>query len=248
MPNSPLPLENVSFQSKSSSTIHGWFLQGEADKGGILLMHGVRSNRLQMLNRASFLYEAGYSVLLFDFQGHGESKGDKITFGYLEALDAQAGYVYLKERIGEQRVGVIGVSLGGASALLGEVKYLSDAMVLESVYPSIEKATFNRIKERIGILGAYLTPILMLQLKVQLGINPNQLQPSSQINKTKTPIFIIGGKADLLTTTKETKMLYHQANFPKKLWIIKGAGHINFDSYIEKEYRERILEFFEKYL
>ena len=59
-------------------------------------MHGVRSNRLQMLDRARFLNKFGYSVLLFDFQAHGESIGDHITFGYLESLDANAGYSYLE--------------------------------------------------------------------------------------------------------------------------------------------------------
>jgi alpha/beta superfamily hydrolase len=52
-------------------------------------MHGVRANRLSMVERARFLSYAGYSVLLFDFQGHGESTGQHITFGYLESKDAR---------------------------------------------------------------------------------------------------------------------------------------------------------------
>ena len=53
----------------------------------ILGMHGVRGNRLSMLDRARFLSHAGFSVLVFDFQAHGESSGEHTTFGELESLD-----------------------------------------------------------------------------------------------------------------------------------------------------------------
>src|SRR5437773_9722004 len=81
---------SVLFQSASGTTIHGWLIKGKAGAGAIVLMHGVRATRLNMLERARFLSNAGYSVLLFDFQAHGESVGDHITFGYLESKDAQA--------------------------------------------------------------------------------------------------------------------------------------------------------------
>ena len=58
-------------------------------------MHGVRANRLVMLARARFLHKAGYAVLLFDFQAHGESSGKRITFGHLEGLDASAAVTFL---------------------------------------------------------------------------------------------------------------------------------------------------------
>jgi len=54
--------------------------------GTIVLMHGVRANRLSMVRRAEMLHRAGYSVLLFDFQAHGESPGSHITMGYLESV------------------------------------------------------------------------------------------------------------------------------------------------------------------
>src|SRR5436305_14754033 len=80
----------VQFPSASGATIHGWFIPGKKGTGAIALMHGVRANRLSMLDRARFLSHAGYGVLLFDFQAHGESSGEHITFGYQESRDAQA--------------------------------------------------------------------------------------------------------------------------------------------------------------
>src|ERR1700730_13582815 len=81
---------NVQFASGSGAIIRGWLIPGKKGVGAIVLMHGLRASRLSMLERARFLSRAGYSVLLFDFQAHGESTGRHITFGYLESKDAQA--------------------------------------------------------------------------------------------------------------------------------------------------------------
>jgi pimeloyl-ACP methyl ester carboxylesterase len=70
-----------------------------------------------MLERARFLLRAGYTVLLFDFSAHGESTGEHITIGYLESRDAQAAISFLRKILPGEKIGVIGVSMGGGSAV-----------------------------------------------------------------------------------------------------------------------------------
>ncbi len=247
-PRINLPLQDVLFASQSGAMIRGWYLQGQKHKGGVLLMHGLHSNRLQMLNRASFLYKAGYSVLLFDFQGHGESIGKYISFGYLESLDAEVGYAYLQKKVYPHHVAVIGISLGGASALLGKVKTLAKAMILESVYPSIEEAIKNRLEIKIGHIATYLLPLLTLQIKLHLGISVDDLQPIKNIGSVKGAVLIIGGDEDKRTTITETKALYNEIKSNKELWIVKGAKHIDLDTYAPEIYEKKILDFLKTYL
>ena len=63
-PPAELAARKVQFQSQSGATIHGWFVPGKKGAGAIILMHGVRANRLSMLTRARFLNQAGF---LFSF-------------------------------------------------------------------------------------------------------------------------------------------------------------------------------------
>lgn len=84
----------------------------------MLLLHGVRSDRTQMLGRARFLNREGYAALLIDLPAHGQSTGDRITFGAREAAGAKAALEFLRRESPGERIAVIGVSLGAAAAVL----------------------------------------------------------------------------------------------------------------------------------
>lgn len=156
--------ETVAIASASGATLRGWWVpaavsgQDGAKRGGVVLMHGVRANRLQMLERARVLHDQGYAVLLFDFQAHGESTGARITFGKLESVDAAAAVQFMRAR--ESRVAAIGVSLGGAAALVGVDPLAVDALVLGSVYPDIGAALSNRLRVQLGPFGPVAAPAL----------------------------------------------------------------------------------------
>ena len=247
-PPKDLNARPVTFQSESGNRISGWFIKGREDRGGILLMHALRSSRLQMVKRAGFLNRYGYSVLLFDFQSHGESQGDRITFGYLEALDAEAGFSFLEGQLADKRIGVIGVSLGGAAALLGKVAGKADALVLESVYPTFQEAVRNRLTMRLGRMGAYLEPLLTMQMAPVFGFGPDALRPIDRIADARGAVFVICGSLDRRTTPEESKRLYDRAPWPKRFWEIEGARHMDFSKFVPEAYEEQILAFFGEHL
>ena len=241
----PLPHETIEFRGPSGNVVHGWFVPFASDAlGTIVLMHGVRANRLSMVGRAEMLHRAGYAVLLFDFQAHGESPGDHITMGWLESGDARAAVAYARSRAPGQFVAAIGVSLGGAAALLGEEPLAVDALVLEAVYPDIQAATANRLGMRSGGAGRLLAPLLLLQLKPRLGISSADLAPISAISRIHVPVLIIAGGEDRHTTPADSARLFAAAPEPKQLWMIPGAAHVDFARYAGQAYEERVLSFF----
>lgn len=106
-----------------------------------------------MLSRANLLLGHGFSVLLIDLQGHGETPGAAITLGSRESADVGAALGWLKRTAPSRRIGVIGCSLGGAAVLLGPQPSGLDAVVLEAVYPRVTDAVENRIRIRVGPLA-----------------------------------------------------------------------------------------------
>jgi fermentation-respiration switch protein FrsA (DUF1100 family) len=201
-----------------------------------------------MLDRARFLFAGGYSVLMIDLQAHGETVGDRITFGLRESLDVEAAAEYLSHRLGGRPIGVIGTSLGGAAALLGDAPVDAEAVVLEAVYSSIEQAVGNRIALRLGQIGHWLAPLFVWQLKPRLGIDPGDLAPVAAIHRLRAPVMIIAGTEDRHTQPHESKALYLRAKSPKRLWLIDGAGHQDLHRHSPAEYEQRVMGFFERHL
>jgi fermentation-respiration switch protein FrsA (DUF1100 family) len=247
-PPSDLPVEAVTIPSGSGSRLAGWFIPGEPHDGAILLMHGVRANRLEMVDRARFFHGLGFAVLLFDFQAHGESPGQSITFGYLEARDARAAFDFLRRKAPGERIGVDGLSLGGASAVLADPPLEADAMVLEAVYGSFDAAVGNRLAVRLGPLGRYLTPLLTWQVEPRLGFDPALLAPAARIGRLHAPLLLIAGGDDRLASLDEARLLYANASEPKTLWIVPGAGHQDFQRYARDEFERRVGDFFKERL
>jgi uncharacterized protein len=246
-PPADFPARPVEF-SGSAGILRGWFAAGNPGGAAVLLMHGSHETRRAMLGRARFLHTHGYATLLFDFHAYGESDGDRNTFGFTEAGDAEAGLQLLRSLAPGERIGAIGFSLGGAACLLGERPLPVDALVLEAVYPDIETAVANRLRLRLGPLGPLLTPLLTWQIYPRWGIRIDQLRPIDGIRKVHVPMLVIAGAEDPRTTLAESKRLFAAAAEPKQFWIVPGAGHVNFQRFAPQEYEARVLGFLDRFL
>lgn len=242
-PPSGFAAEAVAFESPSGSRIVGWLKRGAKGRGAVMLMHGIRGSRLQMLERAGLLAEAGLSVLLFDFQSHGESAGTAITFGYREARDARAGFDFLRRALPGERIGVIGMSLGGAAAVLAESPIDADAMVLEAVYGTFDEALSNRMQMQAGAFADVASAVLRVQIRPRLGFDPAELRPADRISRNRSPLLLVAGSADRHATMAETRRIFANANSPKDLWIVDGAPHTDFLRHSPDEYRRRVIPF-----
>jgi len=243
------PIESVSFPSASGATIQGWLVPAKVSKGVIVLMHGVHADRRTMGGRVNFLHRAGYSILLFDFQAHGESLGKHITFGYLESRDATAAVAFARQRFPGEKIATIGVSMGGAAELLAQPPLAVDAMIVESCYPTIKEAIEDRMIVRFGpVLGELAVPLLTWQMEPRLGIGLDDLCPIHQVSKITVPKFFMAGDGDVNTTLKESRALFAAAAEPKQLWILAGARHEDLHHFAPQIYEQKVLAFLAQYL
>lgn len=201
-----------------------------------------------MARRAAFLHAAGYGVMLIDLPAHGMSDGSRITFGANESLAVMAALDWLRDRFPGEKLGVVGVSLGAASTVLSKPAGKVDALVLESMYPSIEEAVADRLEIRLGPAGRVLAPALLWQLPIYAGIHAEALQPERGLASLSAPVLIAAGDADLHTRWSETERLFAAAANPKELWRVQGAAHVDLCDFTPLEYQQRILAFLGKHL
>jgi len=228
--------------------IAGWWLNQGGDSPVVLLLHSIRADRSSMLSRAKLLLGHGFSVLLIDLQGHGETPGVAITMGSRESGDVRAALGWLKRTVPSRRIGVIGCSLGGAAVLLSPQPSGFDAVVLEAVYPRVARAIENRIRIRLGPLAPALTPLLLVQLQPRLHISPRDLEPIRSIDRLGSPVLVVAGSRDQHTTLAESEELFRAAVQPKRLWVVSGAHHQDFLSFDPAGYDSEVIGFLLEHL
>ena len=244
----PAPPGRVVHLTASDGTaIEGSYWPGaRPDAPAILLLHGINNTRARLSAHALWLNGLGYAVLAIDLRGHGGSGAVARSFGFNEGRDAAAAVAFLRERAPGRKLGVIGVSLGGAAALLGEGTPLPvEAMVLHAVYPDLRTAIVNRLA-RIGsrTLAHLGEPLLSYQSRWRIGVGPERIAPIEGIRAYRGGVLVIGGGDDLSTRPVDTQALYDAAPGPKSLWLIAGADHVETSILWTDAYRARVRRLF----
>ena len=109
-PNLGATPEDVSFTTRDGLRLEGWFVPSR--NGATVIAFPGRSGPQK---HARMLVEHGYGVLLFDRRGEGASEGDPNTFGWVGDRDLHAAAAYLRTRpdVDPERIGAIGLSVGG---------------------------------------------------------------------------------------------------------------------------------------
>lgn len=217
-----------------------------ADAPAILLLHGINNNRDRMRAQALWLNGLGYGVLAIDFRGHGQSGAAQRSFGLNEARDAAAALAFVRNGQPGRQVGLIGISLGGAAALLGEEGPLPvQAMVLHAVYPDLDTAIVNRLARVSGRPLAHLgAPLLTYQSWPRYGVAPGRIAPIEGLRRFRGGLLIVGGSADRDTTPADSRAMIAAAPGWKDLWMIEGADHLAVSIVWNDEYRARLRGFF----
>ena len=184
-------------------TLKGWFIPSRTGSDRTLIMcHGWGDNKGYLLERSYFLNKtAGFNLLYFDNRSHGESAGRVTTIGCLETIDFEAAIGFLKQNRPSalERLGVFGMSMGAAVAILSMPKHPEiKAAVLESPFPDyrnvVRRWAWNNL--RMPYFPMVLLTLLMLRWRVGIpevdGYSPIAFIPRI----APRPVFIIGGALD----------------------------------------------------
>jgi pimeloyl-ACP methyl ester carboxylesterase len=133
-----IPMEQVRFQAADGVRLEGWSVAGRPDMPTIILCHDLGSRKESLINLALALQESGFSLLLFDFRGHGESESRSSTLGLHEKRDILGAVDFLAEeqRDDSYQLGLYGVGMGAHAAVLAAAdRPRVKVLVLDGLYP-----------------------------------------------------------------------------------------------------------------
>jgi len=234
---------DVSLTAKDGTVLHAWHLSPKTKaKGVILFLHGNAENISTHIHNVSWLYEAGYEVLLLDYRGYGLSPGRPTLPNVFQDIDSAAHW--LSDRSHSQKLPAywLGQSLGASLSSY----YLSHhkveglkAVILDapfSSYKSISREKFSEL---------WLTWPLQYPLSWLID---NRYSPNKAVHKwPQLPLLVFSSSKDPIVPNHHTLKLLEQFNAGTS-----KIEHINTNSthtgtYNHPAYREKTLNFLNKY-
>ena len=242
-----IPYERVTFQNRAGIQLAGWTAIREQAKGAVILCHGAWTNHREMESRAESLWDRGFSVMTFDFQGCGESEGRYTSLGLREVDDLVAAVDYLAATGHPGPVGVLGNSMGGAVAILAAARdERIKAVVTDGAFAAAGRDFVGYAFQ--GVSG--LSPVLFQDAVVMLsewvsGARLDRVRPVASIGMiSPRPVMLIHGADDGLIRVAEAHALHAAAGEPKTLWIVPDCLHVQSFHLHTEEYVRRVEEFF----
>ena len=233
-----LEYQPVELHAADGTELFAWFLpaRGKA-RGSVLYLHGNGQNISTQFANVAWMPAAGFNVLALDYRGYGGSQGSPSLPGVQLDIDAAMRALLARPDVDPQRIVVFGQSLGGALA----IHYLAHSRYRSSVRALVVDSAFSDY-ERIGrekLAAAVIT--WPFQWFASLAID-NRYSPEAAVGLlSPIPVLFIHGDADGIVPLHHSQRLFELAGFPKELWVVPGAGHIQ--AIQSKELRARLTEY-----
>ena len=137
--------EDVSFTTADGLRLEGWYVPSK-NGADVIVYPGRKGPQTP----ARILARHGYGVLLFDRRGEGESEGDPNALGWAGTRDLDAAISYLQARpdVDDDRIGGLGLSVGG-EVMLQEAAETDDLKAVVS-----EGAGIRSVREAVDLPGS----------------------------------------------------------------------------------------------
>lgn len=237
----PIPYESFRIDDKLSC----WRIPGDSNKETIMLFHGYGNRKSGMLDRALALNDLGYTTVLMDFEGGGDSEGNTCTIGYNEADQVKRCYDVIQEQVPADKIVLLGSSMGAAAITRCLSVYQNvqpKAVVLECPFGSLLDAAGNRF-DAIGLPRFPLVHMLIFYGGLMHGFWAFGYQPSAYAADIKTPCLLLTGGKDERVKPEETTAIFNHLAGAKQHIIYPEARHESYLNHYASEWKHDVDQF-----
>jgi alpha-beta hydrolase superfamily lysophospholipase len=234
-------------QARTTAELAGWTIHTVHGAPAVVLVHGFKTSRQEMLPWARFIHDAGYNVLLFDTRGCGRSGGSTVGLGATEPRDISLAVDLARGEFGTTKVAVLGISLGAGAAILAAADdpHIS-AVIADSAWTDQDLQLSRLSFLPLGAVRVPLPPYGIAAVNAIVGADVTRARPLDAIARVSPrPILLIHSADDDNATTpvEGARKLLAAAGEPKELWIAPRGGHVGAINAFVDEYRARVVAF-----
>ena len=228
--------QDIRMPSRFGYSLTGTFIPNpQTTDKTLIFLHGFSESRLAGLSYLNIYLNAGYNLLLVDSRAHGESGGLSVTWGVYEKHDVDQWVDWLRHRFPKGTIGMHGISMGAATALLhaglNESNKRVSFYIADSAYSDLESLLADQMSQRLQLPGnippqvllPYANAVTYLRARFTFGA----ASPLRVVQQVTTPVLYIHGEADRLVPASMSQQLYSMTKGQRQIQLFPRADHVS---------------------
>jgi pimeloyl-ACP methyl ester carboxylesterase len=207
-----------------------------ADPITVVFSNGNDKNINRFWSWVESLWECGYNVFIYDYEGYGKSEGDPSDEACFRDVRAAIDYVRGRPGINTSKIIYMAVSMGSYVATYAAADYIRpELLILES--PPASTEALVKDSYLLGLPASYFS-------------DATDFDSEKRIDRIGCPLFIMAGENDdFVVFDRNGDILFAKAREPKELWLVNGAKHTDIKDVVgHAEYGNRISGFVNQYM
>ena len=211
---------------ESGPVLGAWYCPNKDGSPLAILFHGYGAEKSSLLPETRAFMALGFSVLLVDFRGSGDSSESYTSFGYHEADDVALAFRAASESLPHSQIILYGQSMGGAAILramhVHDVQ--PDGVIVEAVFDRMLNTVRNRFKA-MGVPGFPNAELLVYWGGREVGFDGFAHNPEMYARSVNCPILFLHGEVDSRARVEEARRVYDAVGGRKSFVVFTGTGH-----------------------
>ncbi len=198
--------EEINIKTKDNKLLNGILFKADSSRGLIFYLHGNAGSLISWGNRAKTYTDLNYDVFMLDYRGYGKSEGS-IDGQKQFFQDIQTSYDVLKNKYTEDKIIVLGYSIGTGLAAKVALTNNPRLLILQAPYYSLT----DMMQHTYPII-----PTFILKYK---------FETDDYIKNCKMPIVIFHGDQDEVIYYGSSLKLQKEFKKQDTLITLVGQGH-----------------------
>lgn len=224
------PIEKLSLTASNGEILRGSVITPPNTNGKLLIAcHGAHSSGIgEFCFAMPYFYREGYTVLMPEHRGCGESDGKFLGYGTHESKDTLLWLEYARKRFPELNIYLYGVSMGGATVLMMSDKINDPAVkgvIADCSYTSAWDEFSYQLKTSFHLPNFPMLHTCNLICRLICGYDFRDASPVKAVSNSSLPVLFIHGAADDFVPQFMQDELYAVCPTRKEKLTVDGTVH-----------------------
>jgi pimeloyl-ACP methyl ester carboxylesterase len=238
--------------ANGSVTLRGGFYANPAGNScAVIMLHGINADRSNVLAYGPLYWDRGCSLFSFDHRDHGRSSAADRTYGFYESTDVAVAIDWVLDRTGLDpgRVGIHGISYGGATALETlEIRDDLGFIVADSPYSSMARIVSETASVSLGAAEPIVRPLAFFLIEERANMLIGKVDPEAAVVGKQTPILLMHSAGDTEVPEDHSRRVA-AANPAIERHVLRGEGiHLGAYRVSMDRYSRIVDDFLDRYV